>query len=389
MLTVINSQQELEEFCANFLDDEPEFACIDTEFIRQTTYWPKLALIQIASPFRSCIIDPVGRNLSLEPFLRILRHPGITKVLHSGRQDLEIFLSLFQELPFPVFDTQIAAAFLGLGSGVGYDKLVNHFLNISIDKTSQHTNWLKRPLSKAQLNYAMDDVMHLRVIYPLICEQLQQKGRMDWVQDSFTALMSKEMYLIDIDKAWLKLKHQIRKWEALSILRDLCAWREEKARHYNLSRATFIEDKLLIDLCQVSFLSFESVLEFIKKYRHSIVSQNLTKEFYLRYSQAHRLTENKEKLGEIRQREMKQSLQKIYPKSQPDAVKERLQKLKDIINALANELEIPAHFIADKSDMESFSKEPSDDHKLLQGWKRNLLKDKLKTFLDFSEAQSH
>ncbi len=381
MLTVINSQQELEEFCTIFLNDEPEFACIDTEFIRQTTYWPQLALIQIASPFRSCILDPVSGNLSLEPFLKILRHPGITKVLHSGRQDLEIFLSLFQEIPSPIFDTQIAAAFLGLGEGIGYEKLVNHFLNIKIDKTSQHTDWLKRPLSEAQLNYAMDDVVHLRAVYPLIRKQLQEKGRMSWVQDSFSALMSKEMYLSDVNKAWLRLKHPIRKWEPLSILRDLCAWREENARRYNLTRVNFIEDKFLVDLCQMPFLTFDEVFEITKLHRQAIISKNLIKEFYLCYSLAHSLTENKEKLGEIRQQEIKKSLKKLYPKPPSGEFKDRLQKLRDIINALSNELEVPAHLIADKSAIESFANNPSVDHKLLQGWRGKILKEKLKMFL--------
>ena len=378
MLTVINSQQKLEEFCTAFLNDSPQFACLDTEFTRQTTYWPQLALIQIASPFRACIIDPVGGHLSLEPFLRILRHPGITKVLHSGRQDIEIFLSLFQEIPFPVFDTQIAAAFLGLGDGVGYDKLVNHFLNISIDKTSQHTNWLKRPLSNVQLNYAMDDVLHLRAIYPIIREQLEKKGRLDWTQESFTALMNKDMYLIDTDKAWLKIKHQIRKWEALSVLRDLCAWREEKARHHNLTRVSLIEDKSLLDLCQMPFLSFDEVLEKINLHRQSIISKNLIKEFYLCYTQAHRLTESKEKPTEIRQQEIKQALKKMHPKPSSEAVKDRLKNIRDIINSLASELEISAYLIAGKSDIESFANNPTVDHKLLQGWRREILKDRLK-----------
>ncbi len=381
MLTVINSQQKLEEFCKAFLDDKPEFACIDTEFIRQTTYWPQLALIQIASPFRSCIIDPIGANLSFEPLLKILRHPGITKVLHSGRQDLEIFFSLFQETPFPVFDTQIAAAFLGLGDGLGYDKLVYHFLNIEIDKTSQHTNWLKRPLSQAQLNYALDDVLHLCAIYPLIHDQLYEKNRLEWMQESFTALMSKEIYLIDIDKAWLKVKHQIRKWEALSILRDLCAWREEKARYHDLTRTSFIEDKFLIDLCQMSFLSFEEVFTITTLHRQSIVPKDLISEFYLCYSEAHRLIENKEKLGVTRQQEIKKAIKKMYPKPHSGVVKDRLKKLRDIINALANELEISARLIANKSEIESFAKDPSRDHKLLQGWRGEILNDKLKEFL--------
>ncbi|MBY0281514.1 MAG: ribonuclease D [Alphaproteobacteria bacterium] len=379
---IITTQQDLEEICQSFLNDSPEFICIDTEFVRQTTYWPELGLIQVASEKDAVVIDPIPNNLSLSALLPILRHQGITKVFHSGRQDMEIFWMKFNELPSPIFDTQIAATFLGLGAGMGYERLVNSMLGISVDKSSQHTDWLKRPLSKEQLKYALNDVLYMRQLYPVLLQQLIEKGRFEWMQDELAILTAVETYLIKTEDVWKRVKHQLRGWRELSILKDLCAWREEKASKEGLNRTSLIEDKIILVLCQGPLLTKSECEDLLKKGRQLIFKKKIFDELFCVYEKAYHLTEDEGERGQFRHLEMKAALKKMYPKALPENIKARISKLKDILNARSNELGIPSHLIAGRSDIESFSAEPSRTHKILSGWRKDVWLDQLETFFN-------
>lgn len=379
---IITTQQALEEVCHSFLNSSPLFVCIDTEFVRQTTYWPQLGLIQIASSHDAVVIDPIPNKLSLEPLLPILRHQGIVKVFHSGRQDMEIFWKKFKELPSPIFDTQIAATFLGLGNGMGYEKLVAALLGISVDKSSQHTDWLKRPLSEDQLKYALNDVLFMRQIYPLLLKQLKEMNRLEWMQDELDVLTNEETYTIQAADVWKRVKHQFRQWKELSILKDLCAWREECAKALGLNRTSLIEDKIVLNLCQGPMLAKDECEAMFKKGRQLVLKKNLFNDFYKVYEKAHKLIADEGEKGKARQLEMKEALKKIYPKALPERIRLRVKKLKDILNGRANELRIPSHLIAGRSDIESFSTTPLRTHKILSGWRKNIWQDQLETFFE-------
>ena len=379
---IITTQQDLEQICQSFLADLPEFICIDTEFVRQTTYWPELGLIQMATLSDAVVIDPIPNNLSLAPLLPILRNPEIVKVFHSGRQDIEIFWMKFNELPFPIFDTQIAATFLGLGAGMGYERLVDSLLGISVDKSSQHTDWLKRPLSKEQLKYALNDVLYMRQLYPLLLQQLKEKNRFDWMQDELAILTTEETYSIRTADVWKRVKHQFRGWKELSILKDLCAWREELAREHGLNRTGLVEDKIILTLCQSPLLSKEECEDLFKKGRQLVLKKKLFDEFFGVYEKAYHLTQDEGEMGQIRHLEMKAALKKIYPKTLPENIRERVSKIKDILNGRANDLGIPSHLIAGRSDIESFSTMPLRSHKILTGWREEIWNGQLESFFD-------
>ena len=216
--TLIHTPEQLQNFCQTLLKEGPSFIAVDCEFVRQTTYWPELGLIQLATPQQAVIIDPIICQLSLQPLKAVLKDSKILKVFHSGRQDIEIFYHLFQECPFPVFDTQIAAAFVGLGESLAYEKLVYKLLQIKIDKGEQFTNWLQRPLSPRQLDYAINDVLYLKQIYRLLKDRLHNLGRQDWVQESFLNLSKTENYFNNPQDVWKKLKPSFTNWRYLSIL---------------------------------------------------------------------------------------------------------------------------------------------------------------------------
>ncbi|MBY0461565.1 MAG: ribonuclease D [Alphaproteobacteria bacterium] len=379
---IITTQQDLEEICQSFLNNSPEFICIDTEFVRQTTYWPELGLIQMASAKDAVVIDPIPNNLSLSPLLPILRHQGIVKVFHSGRQDMEIFWMKFNELPSPIFDTQIAATFLGLGAGMGYERLVDSLLGISVDKSSQHTDWLKRPLSKEQLKYALNDVLYMRQLYPVLLQQLIEKGRFEWMQDELAILTADETYSIKTEDIWKRVKHQFRGWQELSLLKDLCAWREEQARKQGLNRTSLLEDKIILTLCQSPLLPKSECEDLFKKGRQLVLKRKLFDEFFFVYEKACHLTQDEGEMGHARHLEMKAALKKIYPKTLPEDIKARVSKLKDILNGRANELGIPSHLIAGRSDIESFSTLPLRSHKILSGWRKEIWNGQLEMFFD-------
>jgi ribonuclease D len=379
---IITTQQDLDEACQSFLNDLPEFICIDTEFVRQTTYWPQLGLIQMATLNDAVAIDPLLNNLELTPLLPVLLNPEIVKVFHSGRQDMEIFWMKFKKLPSSIFDTQIAATFLGLGAGMGYERLVGDLLGINVDKSSQHTDWLKRPLSKEQLNYALNDVLYMRQLYPLLLEQLKEKQRFEWMQDELDILAREETYSVQSTEVWKRVKHQFREWKQLSILKDLCAWREEQAKGHDLNRTGLVEDKIILTLCQGPLLSKEECEDLLKRGRQLILKKRLFDEFFGVYEKAHHLIEDEGEMGDVRHLEMKSVLKKIYSKTLSESIRARASKLKDILNGTANELGIPSHLIAGRTDIESFSAMPLRSHKILSGWRKEIWNDQLEVFFD-------
>ena len=224
------------------------FLAVDTEFIRERTYYPQLCLIQISDGVKAVAIDPLAKNLDLNPVWELMRNQKITKIFHAGSQDMEIFLHLMGELPRPIYDTQIAAMVCGLGDQVGYDKLVKSMLEHDIDKTSRFTDWSKRPLSNRQILYALDDVIYLAQLYPIMLKKLESEKRDHWLDEEYAKSNDPATYSVDPQMAWQKLKVRNMRPAALLRLMHLAAWREIEAQNRNIPRNHVIRDETLIDI---------------------------------------------------------------------------------------------------------------------------------------------
>ena len=249
MSEYIDTNEKLEEV-AKLLKNK-EWIALDTEFIREKNYYPKLCLIQVAAgdDVLACI-DPLAIS-DLSPFIDILKDPSITKVFHAAYQDLEIFYYLMNSVPAPIFDTQPAASVLGIGEQVGYARLVEELLDVSLEKSQSRTDWSRRPLSEKQIEYAIDDVRYLQQIYPLICEKLTNKNRLQWLDSDFEYLSSSNTYAINLEVCWQRVKGRQRlKSQQLAILRELAAWREEVAIKKDRPRRWIVNDDVLVDLAR-------------------------------------------------------------------------------------------------------------------------------------------
>jgi ribonuclease D len=244
-MTPITTTEALQEFCAR-LANEP-FITVDTEFMRETTYWPKLCLIQAASPTNAAIIDPLAEGLDLEPFLALMRDESILKVFHAARQDVEIFVKL-GAMPRPMFDTQVAAMAAGFGDQVSYEALVRQMLRQEVDKGSRFTDWARRPLSDAQLVYALGDVTHLAALYPKLRDRLQKDGRLDWVMAEMGDLTDPALYDTDPEKAWRRLKPKKFSAKYLAPFVATAVWRERAAQERDQPRGRILKDEAIDEI---------------------------------------------------------------------------------------------------------------------------------------------
>lgn len=246
ILDYIDTQQALEACCQQF--QHSRFLCIDTEFHRETTYYPELALIQLGDEQHTVCIDPLPLK-DFQPLLELFSNTNIIKVFHAAGQDLEIFHNDFGCLPDPIFDTQIAATLLGYGEQIGYAALVKTCLDVDLDKSQTRTDWMKRPLSDKQLEYAANDVRYLAQLYPDMERQLQELGRLDWLAEDFALLSQNQNYVVDVENIWRKTKgHQRLRGQQLAILQQLASWRETTAIERNRPRRRILPDDALIDL---------------------------------------------------------------------------------------------------------------------------------------------
>lgn len=224
------------------------FVTIDTEFLRETTYWPKLCLVQLATEDEAIIVDPLAPDLSLDPLFALLDDPDVVKVFHAARQDVEIFVNLTGKVPQNLFDTQIAASVCGHGDSASYDSLVHAIVGIRIDKSSRFTDWSARPLSEKQLDYALADVTHLRDIYKALVGEIGKNGRADWVADENKTLQSIDTYVVKPVDAWRRVKARINRPRDLAAVKALAEWREARAQDNNQPRGRVLKDDALSEL---------------------------------------------------------------------------------------------------------------------------------------------
>lgn len=245
-MPVIADSDALKSLCQHL--QSADFVTVDTEFLRDNTYWPKLCLIQLGGPEGAAAIDPLAEGIDLTPVIELFDNESILKVFHSARQDLEIFYHAFDRLPHPIFDTQIAAMVCGFGDSVGYDTLVKRLTGQRIDKGSRFTDWSLRPLSEAQIRYALDDVIHLRDVYETLAREMKQRGRSHWLCEEMEVLTSPDTYKLDPETAVRRLKSRSTDRQYLAILGELATWREREAQTRDVPRNRVLRDEQLFDI---------------------------------------------------------------------------------------------------------------------------------------------
>jgi ribonuclease D len=242
---LITSTAQLEAFCAHLTAEE--FVTVDTEFMRERTYWPELCVVQLAGATGVAVVDAQAEGIDLTPLGELLANPRVLKVFHAARQDIEIFVLRFGAVPQPLFDTQIAAMVAGFGDQVGYDALVSGLTGHSIDKMHRFTDWSARPLSSAQIAYAAADVTYLREVYSRLRARLEEEKRVDWVGEEMAALLDPNLYRTDPEAAWERLRPRSTNRRFLAALKALAAWREREAQRINIPRQRLLKDEALLE----------------------------------------------------------------------------------------------------------------------------------------------
>lgn len=259
VVDVISTTQDLETFVNKISD--AKWLAIDTEFLREKTYYAKLCLIQIEADGHRACVDPLAIE-DLSAFNALMHNPEIIKVLHAAHQDLEILLQISGKVPAPIFDTQVAASVLGIGDQMGYARLVEAMLGVSLAKTQSRTDWSKRPLRDAQLEYAIDDVRYLAQIYPVMIDQLESQNRQSWLDKDFAKATDPETYAINAAERWKKVKgNQVLKRPQLAILKELAAWREERAEQSDRPRKWILSDDILLDMSRQQPVTSDAIKE--------------------------------------------------------------------------------------------------------------------------------
>ena len=335
------------------------FLTIDTEFLREKTYYPKLCLIQIGMPDgKAAAIDPLASDIDLEPIFSVLRDSKIMKIFHAARQDLEIFYDLMGEVPAPLFDTQIAAMVCGYGDQIGYDNLVNQLTGVQIDKTVQFTDWSRRPLTDKQINYALGDVTHLVEVYKALLAELERRGRVDWVLQEEEILANPATYQNDPQEAWKRVKVKSGKPQILAVLQALAAWREERAQEKDLPRNWIMRDETLADMAA----QMPRDVNKLSKIR------NMPKDFAEGSGGKALLSVIEKALA---------SNHKYWPqkdKKKPLSAKASatVDILKMLLRITASRYEVAARLIASSEDLEAIAVDDEADVPLLKGWRRDV-----------------
>lgn len=245
-MKLITKTDELAEFCKPLAD--AEFVTVDTEFMRERTYWPKLCLAQVAGPHDAAAIDALAEGIDLSPLDELMANPKVLKVFHAARQDLEIFYLRMNKVPAPLFDTQVAAMVCGHGEAASYESLATKLAKARIDKSSRFTDWGRRPLSERQITYAISDVTHLRVVYEKLHKQLEKSGRLPWIAEEMAVLNDPATYRADPEQAWRRLKPRGASPRLMATLKEVAAWRERTAQRIDIPRQRLLRDEQLLEI---------------------------------------------------------------------------------------------------------------------------------------------
>ena len=353
--SVITDTATLAALCERLASES--FVTVDTEFMREKTYYPDLCLVQVAGENEAAAIDPLAPDIDLAPLYTLLANIKVLKVFHACRQDMEIFYQKMGALPQPIFDTQVAAMFLGFGESIGYEGLVNKVLGLPLDKSSRFTDWARRPLTEKQIDYAMGDVHHLRGIYTALQKKLEETGRAPWLREEEEPLLDPKTYDVDPDEVWRRLRLRNTSPKYLALMRAAARWRELTARGRNVPRGRIMKDEALAEAAQAKVDSYPA-LQAIRG-------------FYPTMSAAHY-----EPLFEaLREAQSLPSSQ--YPRlpdrdpflPEAEALADMLRLL---LKACAAHARVVPRLIADKDDLEALAMGKRDNIHTLAGWRNEI-----------------
>lgn len=353
MNSFIQTTEELNELCTR-LQTHP-FVTIDTEFIREKTYWPQLCLIQVASDAESACIDPLAEGIELKALFELLQNPKVTKVFHAARQDIEIFYHISSQLPVTIFDTQLAAMVCGFGESVSYQNLVLKLLGTELDKSMRFTDWARRPLTEKQIKYALSDVTYLRDVYKKLLEALKENGRLDWVADDTAKLTNESTYDLDIQEIWKRLKHTSSQPLYLALCQAIAAFREEEAKRLDRPRRHIIRDEVIQELAS----SAPEAAEEMSKLRG--LPQG--------YANSRQGKEILAIIADIKKRDKSTYPELPKPYELPRQASTVVKMLKLLLMIKATECGVAEKLIAPNDELDRLAGEKNPDLEILKGWR--------------------
>lgn len=358
-MDLITTTEELAAVCER-LARHP-FVTIDTEFLRETTYYPLLCVAQLASPEEAVVIDALAPGIDMAPFYELMANERVLKVFHAARQDIEICWHNAESIPHPMFDTQVAAMVLGYGDAISYEQLVLRITGDTLDKSSRFTDWSRRPLAPAQVKYAVSDVTHLRDVYLALVAELGRRGRADWMDDEMEILTSPETYRAEPERAWMRLKTRVRKPKELAVLIEVAAWREHEAQTRDVPRGRVLKDDAIGDIAIQQPTSPERLASL----------RSLPKGF------------ERSKWGEGIMEAVKRGLARD-PKTLPRLDRPKgavngaatVELLKVLLRMTAEQHGVAAKVIATVDDLDRIAADDEADVPALKGWRRELFGEK-------------
>ena len=356
-MDLITTTESLYRLCDSLASET--FVTVDTEFMRESTYWPDLCLIQVAGETVNGLIDPLAPGIDLKPFFALMDNPNVLKVFHAARQDIEIMVHRAGIVPHPVFDTQIAAMVCGFGDQVGYEAIVRKLAKEQIDKSSRFTDWSRRPLSEKQLAYALADVTHLRVVYEGLKAELDRTGREHWLREEMDILTNPATYRTEPEDAWKRIKLRLRSKKQLAVLMEVAAWREREARDKNVPRSRVLKDDAIAEIATQCPQTREALNQLRALPKGMATSR----------------------IGDAIQKAVAAGLA-IDPKSLPqpddgrddmsDAAQAAAEVLKLALKVVCEKEGIAPKLVASSSDIDAIAESDAADVHLMHGWRREL-----------------
>ena len=355
-MRVISSTNDLQTLCEDL--GSADYVTVDTEFLREQTFWPQLCLIQIAGPAGEAIIDPMAAGIDLAAFYQLMTNQSIVKVFHAARQDIEIVYTKTGAVPNPVFDTQVAAMVCGFGESISYVNLVKKITGADIDKSSRFTDWSRRPLTEKQLVYALGDVTHLRDVYQHLKTQIDATDRMTWLSEEMSTLTNPSTYDTDPDKAWQRLKLRVKGRKSLAVLIELAGWRERLAQAQDVPRGRVLRDEALYDIANQMPQTPEALGQ-LRTLSDGFGRSNRAKDII-----------DAVKRGLARDIKSLPKLEHGEPLSAEATA--TLELLKVLLRSAAAQHKVAPRLIADSEDLERLATEAEPDIAALSGWRRKL-----------------
>lgn len=355
-MPIIADSEALAAFCARLRG--VDFITVDTEFMRERTFWPQLCLIQVAGPDEARAVDPLAPGMDLKPLLELLYDPTLLKVFHAARQDLEIFFHMTGAVPQPLFDTQVAAMVCGYGDAASYETLAAQLAKARIDKSARFTDWAQRPLAERQIEYALADVTHLRQVYRALARRLTATGRAGWLGEEMATLMEPGTYRLDPETAWMRFKPRNAKPRYLAVLKEVAAWREREAQKRDIPRNRILRDESVVEIAAHPPRNIEDLAR-LRGMSKGFAEGKMGQELLLAIERGQQLPD-----AEIPRVEATPEI--------PGGLGPIVELLKVLLKMKCESAGVAQKLVATTSDLELIAADDDAGIQVLKGWRRDL-----------------